>query len=160
MSHAPDTLPRPAEWADRAACIKHGDVFLPPRTERDATPDKALKICAACPVRPECLTAAMEEELGNDQYRRAGVRGGLTPVERARLGRSLRHKGSTGPRKKTSRAEKAERKRDLSPITCGTRRGYQKHRRDGEVACDACRQANADSDRRLRNTGTTKVSTA
>ncbi|MFY0511832.1 WhiB family transcriptional regulator [Streptomyces anulatus] len=38
---------------------------------------------------------------------------------------------------------------------CGTRSGYQKHKRLGETACETCRQANADADRRLRNTGTT-----
>ena len=43
-----------------------------------------------------------------------------------------------------------------APAACGTRTGYQKHRRSGETACDACRHANADADRRLRNTGTTK----
>ncbi|MFD8404634.1 WhiB family transcriptional regulator [Streptomyces anulatus] len=41
------------------------------------------------------------------------------------------------------------------PAACGTRSGYQKHRRLGETACAPCRQANADADRRLRNTGTT-----
>ncbi|MGW1433097.1 hypothetical protein ACWD6K_31315 [Streptomyces sp. NPDC002431] len=43
------------------------------------------------------------------------------------------------------------------PAMCGTRSGYQKHRRDGETPCTACRHANADGDRRLRNTGTTKA---
>ncbi|MFI9622117.1 WhiB family transcriptional regulator [[Kitasatospora] papulosa] len=42
------------------------------------------------------------------------------------------------------------------PAACGTRGGYQKHRRNDETACAPCRQANADADRRLRNTGTTK----
>lgn len=40
---------------------------------------------------------------------------------------------------------------------CGTRTGYRWHLRYGETACDACRQANADADNRLRRTGTTKV---
>ncbi|MFJ9573603.1 WhiB family transcriptional regulator [Streptomyces bacillaris] len=40
------------------------------------------------------------------------------------------------------------------PPECGTRGGYQRHRRLGETACAPCRQANADADRRLRNTGT------
>ena len=40
---------------------------------------------------------------------------------------------------------------------CGTRPGYQRHLREKTVICTPCRQANADADRRLRNTGTTKV---
>ena len=39
---------------------------------------------------------------------------------------------------------------------CGTRPGYQKHLRDGSEPCLPCRQANADADRRLAQTGTTK----
>ena len=42
------------------------------------------------------------------------------------------------------------------PPECGTRGGYEKHGRDGTEVCAPCRQANADADRRLRNTGTTK----
>jgi hypothetical protein len=41
--------------------------------------------------------------------------------------------------------------------TCGTRAGYQWHRKQGEDACEPCRQANTDADNRLRRTGTTKV---
>ena len=41
------------------------------------------------------------------------------------------------------------------PPECGTRGGYEKHGRDGTEVCAPCRQANADADRRLRNTGTT-----
>lgn len=41
------------------------------------------------------------------------------------------------------------------PPECGTRGGYERHQRQGETACAPCRAANADADRRLRNTGTT-----
>lgn len=40
---------------------------------------------------------------------------------------------------------------------CGTRSGYQHHRRNGEEACGPCRRANTDADNRLRRTGTTKA---
>lgn len=40
---------------------------------------------------------------------------------------------------------------------CGTRAGYDRHRRDGELACVDCRRANTDANNRLRRTGTTKV---
>lgn len=40
---------------------------------------------------------------------------------------------------------------------CGTRNGYQRHLAAGEEPCTPCRKANTDADRRLRNTGTTKI---
>lgn len=40
---------------------------------------------------------------------------------------------------------------------CGTRAGYQRHRKQGEAACGRCTQANTDADNRLRRTGTTKA---
>jgi hypothetical protein len=43
-----------------------------------------------------------------------------------------------------------------SAAVCGTRNGYLRHRKKGETACAPCRQANTDSDNRLRRTGTTK----
>ncbi len=42
------------------------------------------------------------------------------------------------------------------PPQCGTSPGYRAHRARGETACQPCKDANADADRRLRNTGTTK----
>ncbi|MEH0657687.1 WhiB family transcriptional regulator [Streptomyces stelliscabiei] len=46
---------------------------------------------------------------------------------------------------------------DTERQRCGTRPGYNRHRRNGEVPCADCRRANADADNRLRRTGTTKV---
>ena len=43
------------------------------------------------------------------------------------------------------------------PIEHGTNRGYQAHRRRGERACDSCRVANAEADRRYRLTGTSRA---
>ncbi|MFK0140662.1 WhiB family transcriptional regulator [Streptomyces murinus] len=45
---------------------------------------------------------------------------------------------------------------DSERTPCGTRYGYQRHRKNGEDACNACRQANSDADNRLRRTGSTK----
>ncbi|MFJ3258466.1 WhiB family transcriptional regulator [Streptomyces sp. NPDC086771] len=121
MSYAPDTMPRLESWADRAACRGYADIFLPPHTERDAAPDRARQICAACPVQIECLDAAMEEEGSADQYRRAGVRGGLTPVERATLARRMRK---------------------AKPVpACGTTKAYYRHLQAGEPVDAACQAA-------------------
>ncbi|MEU2134949.1 WhiB family transcriptional regulator [Streptomyces sp. NPDC018352] len=124
MSYAPDTLPRPTEWAERGACRGHGDIFLPPSTERDATPGPARQICAACPIRSECLAAAMKEEGRADHHGRAGVRGGLTPTERASIARRLRRTPS----------------REDTPA-CGTTRAYYQHLFAGEPVDAACQAA-------------------
>ncbi|MCX5112182.1 WhiB family transcriptional regulator [Streptomyces sp. NBC_00378] len=124
MNYAPNTLPWPEAWADHAACRGHADVFLPPRTETDAAPGLARQICESCPVRRACLVTAMEEEGSADQYRRAGVRGGLTPVERAHLARRMRKKAAeeAGP-------------------ACGTTKAYYRHLQAGEPVDDACQAA-------------------
>lgn len=72
----------------------------------------ALDICARCPVKDQCLTDALGDEL---QY---GIRGGLTAPERTRL------KNGAAPT------------RTLSP--CGTRSAYQRHLRNGETLDQAC----------------------
>jgi hypothetical protein len=46
---------------------------------------------------------------------------------------------------------------DEERARCGTRPGYQRHRRLGQTPCDPCKQANTDADNRLRRTGTTKA---
>jgi hypothetical protein len=45
---------------------------------------------------------------------------------------------------------------DRERTRCGTRPGYQRHLKNGEMPCADCRQANADADNRLRRTGTTR----
>lgn len=83
---APQGLDRQDDWRDHAACSGLGDMFLP-RNESNADSTEPKRICAACPVQQQCLAAAMREEGSVDQFRRAGVRGGLTPAERATLAR-------------------------------------------------------------------------
>lgn len=90
MSYAPDTLARPDRWRDEAACLSQPDLFVPRRTEKDGRVTDARRVCATCPVRQDCLTSAMAEEGRSDQFRRAGVRGGLTPTQRASLARRSR----------------------------------------------------------------------
>lgn len=69
-------------WRREAACRDlDTDVFFP-LAEADAGPAKA--VCAACPVRDECLEFALATRQGD------GVWGGLTETERRRLGRRRR----------------------------------------------------------------------
>lgn len=69
------------EWHQRAACrFADQALFFGPDGERDgpakARRDKRAKaICAGCPVRAECLEAAL------DRPERSGTWGGLTEAE-------------------------------------------------------------------------------
>lgn len=48
-------------------------------------------------------------------------------------------------------------KPSATPSECGTTGGYRAHRARGETACQPCKDANAQADWRLRNTGTSKI---
>ena len=60
------------------------DPFFPMKSTEAATAG-AKRICAGCPVRPDCLQAALDEESQANDQRIYGIRGGLTPEERTRL---------------------------------------------------------------------------
>lgn len=84
-------LDAPPAWADRAACTPmDADLFYAPhgeRTDSDARRDRedaAKSICAACPVRAECLTYALETR------QHEGIWGGTTEIERRAIARALR----------------------------------------------------------------------
>jgi WhiB family redox-sensing transcriptional regulator len=70
-------------WAARAKCagIENPDIFFPPNGNKGG---KALKICAGCPVRAECLEYALN---AGEKF---GIWGGLGPRERRNLKRSRR----------------------------------------------------------------------
>lgn len=74
-------------WQDEAACLDADPALFFPPPGRNAT--AAKKICTECPVRVECLQAAMDWETPADSRDgRAGVYGGLTGKERHRLTRA------------------------------------------------------------------------
>lgn len=75
-------------WLDQAACsgIADPDIFFPRRGGDAASRwGRARRICASCPVTTECLGAALREEGGLLARYRDGMRGGLTPQQRADL---------------------------------------------------------------------------
>jgi WhiB family redox-sensing transcriptional regulator len=68
------------EWQAHTACTPDDtDLFYPDSAESPAAYAAAREICAACPVRTDCLEWAME--LGDPH----GMWGGLTGRERQRL---------------------------------------------------------------------------
>lgn len=83
------------EW-DGAACAQIGgnvadELFFPIGPDKAELAAKAKTICRVCPLREECVDAALEEETGTLVYGRFGIRGGLEPIERLRLAREREH---------------------------------------------------------------------
>lgn len=124
LTPPPSADPR-EHWSERALCSQiHADVFFPERDDDDATPraekvSTAKAVCALCPVRAQCLQAAL------DSNERFGVWGGLTTHERDRL------QGTKPPRPP----------RILMP--CGTPAAARRHARHNEPLDEACRRAAA-----------------
>jgi WhiB family redox-sensing transcriptional regulator len=73
-------------WRARAACRPlDSAIFFPDRTAyRNNDVASAKAVCRRCPVREECLEAAL------DGREKIGIWGGLTPLERANLHRRKR----------------------------------------------------------------------
>ncbi|MFC8278393.1 WhiB family transcriptional regulator [Streptomyces sp. NPDC057271] len=74
-----------ATWQSDAACAAPNvdpDYFFPEEkiTKFSGAGSRAKRICADCPVRDECLRAAL------DGREAAGIWGGLSPLERYALG--------------------------------------------------------------------------
>ena len=66
-------------WSERAACLNlDPELWFPERGESNRA---AKRVCAACPVRDECLEYALD---AREPY---GVWGGLSEQERSQLNR-------------------------------------------------------------------------
>lgn len=81
----------------------------------------AKTVCGMCPVQPVCLSWAIDT---GQQY---GVAGGLTEAERAQL---------HGRRPPTD--PDTQEGRPTDPGACGTRAGWEWHKRLHQRACDDC----------------------
>ena len=113
----------PMAWHDHAACagVKHVNWF--PQAEKPggrtaaekANTAAAKAICATCPVKSDCLEAALREPMTT------GIWGGTTTNERR------------------------GRQKPLRPYVakCGTDSGYRRHRNRKETPCADCREAHA-----------------
>ena len=117
-------------WQARAACrhidVAHLDWF----SDHPAQQAAAIRICNTCPVRDECLHAAI---VAGDRF---GIFGGVTARDRARIRKQLIMDGTLEASRNQQR--------------CGTEAGYWRHHRRGET-CDACRVAHnvAEKNRKL-----------
>lgn len=72
------------DWRNLAACLNEDpEAFFPDPSDAPAI-QYAKSICGACPVRTDCLEAAIREEGGRGLSFRTGIRGGTTPAQRVR----------------------------------------------------------------------------
>lgn len=120
------------DWRSYALCGgMNPDLFF---SEKQRSPDteKALRICADCPVRRQCLEFA--ESTASDY----GVWGGTTAQRRRPGGVKAR---GMGDGRRAGRPEH------------GDRAGAQRHRRRGTPVCTECLAAERDAGR-IRKAGT------
>lgn len=86
-----------SNWRHSAACLDAVDADFFPVRQGGGEYEAAREVCHGCPVQVECLDVAMTTEGSRSGGARFGMRGGLTPAERATRYRAA------------SRAEKAQR---------------------------------------------------
>lgn len=108
-----DLIERPSWMAD-ALCRAHPEVSFFPRRGEDLQPAKA--ICAACPVRAECLAYAQQD------YCTTGVWGGTSDKERKQLRRHDTPQPST-----------------IHCVECGAARTVSSQGRQASDRCNRCR---------------------
>lgn len=102
-----------SDWQDRAACRDTDpEQWFPQKSTDPKAVQKLRQFCHECPVEAECLQHALT-------HKEEGFWGGLLERERKRI---LKNKP-----------------RQLAP--CGTGAAFQRHKRNGETPCDACREA-------------------
>jgi hypothetical protein len=119
-------LERP--WRHLAACRGRPSRLWFPQRGDAQTYNAAVKICMACPVRRQCLTANLDEI--------DGIYGGTGARTRRRLRVELAAHPDAG----------------VMAREHGTVRGYRDHLAGGEAPCARCKAANADSQRERRRT--------
>lgn len=107
-------------WQDDAKCRGMNPTVFFPEPGHNHAP--IFAICAACPVRTQCLQAALD----GDEH---GVWGGTSEAERTRI----KH-GQIGYVRRPSGMRQR-------PIVHGTPGGYQAHYRRHTPPCDQCREA-------------------
>ena len=126
-------------WRAYAVCadLPKPDVMFPDPSDLTGVKEARL-VCAACPVKRECLEEALADEGGKTKDSRFGVRAGRTPSQRFAIYQS---------RRPSSQAETKPRGPGRSKSECGTAAAYDRHCRFGEPIDDACRQAHNDKRR-------------
>ena len=69
-------------WRDNARCVGMATEIFFPESLTEARFDKALSICASCPVKDQCLMLVIELDDVDDRW---GVFGETTPKQRRHI---------------------------------------------------------------------------
>lgn len=93
-----------SDWRDDAACLDALDVDFFPAASGDF--EAAREVCRLCPVHAVCLDDVMTDEGSLHAAARFGMRGGLSPSERAHAYRATTR---AGRRQATNQAASAAR---------------------------------------------------
>ena len=140
------------EWELKAACRNvDPDVFFSKRTT-----GLARQTCRGCPVRMDCLEAALVREAGVAKAFRIGLVAGTTGSQRWAIEQQRKAAAGGAKPKPKPKKKPAGRPRGSAP-QCGTPAAYQRHLRLKEPIDQECREANAAARRQYRRTGSTKV---
>ena len=125
------------DWRQQANCLDTPvDLFFPTLGD-NGTAAAAKKICAACPVRAECLNANLHETVG--------IWGGMSEEERRKERRRRAGFAEDAPP-----AQPRKRIRTAPMQPCGTRSAAIRHRLAGEPVCEPYRKASAEYQRAYR----------
>lgn len=127
------------EWHERAACCGMTDWFdVPPggpglaSAQNHAAVTERLAVCATCTEHVPCALLGLERtNVGTGVW--AGV---YVPPKKGRVEAFRRLAAVAG-------VEPPRRPPGTLPAPCGTNAAYFRHRRDGEDACEPCKQAHA-----------------
>jgi WhiB family transcriptional regulator, redox-sensing transcriptional regulator len=137
-------------WSDEAACKDHPLPGMWFASEEHPDTVEAVKVCADCPVRFDCL----EHAIANRET--DGVWGGYTARQRRRVARGNLpgRVNMSGPEvapcgTKSARQRHRRWAEDCStcgtsggvPAACGDRAGFRRHRREGTEPCGLCLEA-------------------
>ncbi len=114
------------EWFDNAICRSDG-LLTEQFFADDGHYESVRPICAACPVRAECL--GDELRMMREGALSYGYRGGTTPDERLALIGKVKKRTGRPP---------------LESIAHGTKQGRSQHIRRNTKVCDACKAAHAE----------------
>ena len=77
------------EWLLDANCQGQDPDLWFPASSRSQSTKQALALCDDCPVKLECLSKALEEEINQSKMTVHGIRGGLGPDSRIKLRKQI-----------------------------------------------------------------------
>lgn len=131
------------EWREHALCRgMDPDKFHPERWAQQKVRD-AKAVCAKCPVATDCLEYALKNA------EKIGIWGGTSEVERVRIRRQRGINYSDNPRyypkfqyRQRVLDEPKQPSSKPKEAVCGTPGGYEKHRKNHQTPCAACKEAN------------------